>query len=267
MSAINKKLKLVREAILKCDWTTDKFYQLPGKNGRFTDVHYVTLPKITRNTNMVFLQYNMDLKVNMLSMVDSERECRLSADVILTDLDSDEQDVTHIIASAPLSDKDSSVALAYVRRQYFASRFGIVDGLNFDEGQEENTLTNLLYSKAVEPVNAVPAEPVPKAVASKPTPMIPLDKLKEKSAPKKADSPAPTAPTAPPKTNTLSFMEERGCVKTMEYIEANKTLIDEEVYTKAKNIFDNRSSSSDVLALMEIKRSIDSKKAPVQEGM
>lgn len=246
-------MKSVREAMLKCDWTTDKFYQLPGRNGKYTDVHYVSLPKITRNANMVFLDNNMDFKIDMLSMVETEKGCRLTADVILTDLDSDEQDITHIIASAPISDKDSSVALAYVRRQYFSSRFGIVDGLNFDEDSGENNLTNALYAKAVEPVN-VPAEAVSKPVVTKPTPMVSLNEVKQQFKPAE-------------RSKNLSAMEEKSCVQIMQIIESNKDLIENEVYEKAKAIFENRQSGSDALALMEIKRMIDSKQPPKQEGM
>ena len=254
-SEINKKLKAVRESILKCDWTTDKFYQLPGKNGRFTDVHYVSLPKIKRNANLVFLEHGMDFKIDMLSMESSEGKCRLTADVILTDLDSDEQDITHIIATAPASDKDASVALAFVQREYFASRFGIIDGLNFDEDEGENTLTNALYAKAVEPVRDVPADVPPAPVVAK-APVAPTN-----------DTPKTESRSNNPQKGGISAMEERGCVKTMNYIESMKDRIDAGLYDKAKAIFENRSTSADVSALLEIKREIESKQPAVQEGM
>lgn len=241
--------------MLKSDWTTDKFYQLPGKNGRYTDVHYVSLPKIKRNANIVFLEHGMDFKIDMLSMESSEGKCRLTADVILTDLDSDEQDITHIIATAPVSDKDASVALAFVQREYFASRFGIIDGLNFDEDEGENTLTNALYAKAVTPITDMLTNAVPDIVEVT-TPMR-----------SNAEIPTPVKKAEIPVKSNISAMEERGCVKTMNYIEEMKDKIDAELYEKAKSIFENRKTSADVSALLEIKREIESKQPAVQEGM
>ena len=260
-SEINKKLKSVREDMLKCDWTTDKMYQLPGRNGKFTDVHYVTLPKIKRNANMVFLEHGIDFKIDMVSIESSEGRCRLQADVILTDLDSDEQDITRIIATAPVSDKDSSVALAFVQREYFSSRFGIIDGLNFDEDERENTLVNALYAKSVAPMKS-PSDSVPVAVEPKENVLHTLDiPVPEKTAKSKPKSDAPT------NDKPLSPMEEKGCVKAMTFIESVKDSIDPALYEKAKNVFDNRSTTADVLVLMEIKRDIQSKQAPKQEGM
>lgn len=62
-------------------------------------------------------------------------------------------------------------------------------------------------------------------------------------------------------------MEERGCIKTMNYIESMKDKIDAGLYDKAKAIFENRKTSVDVSALLEIKREIESKQPAVQEGM
>lgn len=259
MSEINRKIKAIREDLLKCDWTPDAQYSRPGAKGMSQTIHYVTANKIKRNYAPVFAQHGVDYKVNMLSLEESDKGCRLQADVILTDLDSDETDVTHMISDSPTVDKGASISLTNVMREYFSSRFGIVDGLNFEE--EEGDLVSILSARAVEPMKS-PSNSVPVAVEPNKNVLHTLDiPVPDKNAKSKPKSDTPT------NDKPLSPMEEKGCVKAMTFIESVKDSIDPALYEKAKNVFDNRSTTADVLVLMEIKRDIQSKQAPKQEGM
>lgn len=252
MSKINQKILTARKRLLECDWTPDAQYSRPGPKGMPQTIHYVSADKIKRNYVPLFAEIGLDYKVDMRSIQVTEKGgYTLKADVVLTDLESDEQDYTYIISEAPTQDKGCAIALTNVMRMYFASRFGIVDGIEYDDDRDERAeLTAVLASKAVEPVTDVPAK-------APQIPEIPNNPVKTVSE------------HIPPvvKPSKLSKMEENACSNIIAYLDKHKDTIEPAIYNHAREIYDKRADSSDVMALMEIKRDVESKQRAVTEGM
>lgn len=257
MSKINQKILLARKRMLECDWTTDAQYQRPGPRGVPQTIHYVSADKIKRNYVPLFADIGLDYKVEMKSILPTEKGgYTLRADVILTDLESDESDITSLISDAPTQDKGCSIALTNVMRMYFSSRFGIVDGIEY-EGEENDyagSLNKMLSSKAIEPKSVEVSDKNSTATI----PEIPPE-------PKNIVQSVSNTPVK--KVSKLSAMEEKACHGIMAYLDQHKDSMSPELYERAKTVFDMRSESSDVMELMEIKRDVESKQKAVTEGM
>lgn len=260
MSEINAKIKELRKRILLCDWTPDAMYTRPGPRGMPTEIHYVTASKIKRNTAPLYAELGLDFKINMLSITDTEKGVRCESEVILMDYDSGETDVTRIISSSPTADKGEGIALTNVLREFYSSRFEIVDGLNFDEEHDDDAeLRQTLRSNAIQP-SAVQTE---ESESAKTTEVVSENKAEtvKKTTPTFLD-----IPVKPKKASKLSAMEKKAMTNVMAYIESNKD-ISPDLYKKAKEIYENCTDSTQVCDLMAIKHEIESAKGPSAGGM
>ena len=204
-------------------------------------VNYVSLDKIKRNVTPIQADLMLDIKFDMIdvqtvSMGDKEG-VRSRFKVVLTDLETGDTDMTEITSSAPTLNKGESISLANAQRMFYTSRFGIVDGMDYEEHDADAELKSALSERAIEPLmpSALPKKSVPE-----PTPVL-----------TPAPAPAPVPASAPavdsgeskvsaeseryakekevlasiplpakvrqasvdeiPKKSTLSMMEEKGC--------------------------------------------------------
>lgn len=259
-------------------------------------VNYVSLDKIKRNVTPIQAELMLDIKFDMIdvqtvSMGDKEG-VRSRFKVVLTDLETGDTDMTEITSSAPTLNKGESISLANAQRMFYTSRFGIVDGMDYEEHDADAELKSALSERAIEPLmpSALPkksvTEPTPvpaPAPASVPTPAPAVDSgeckvsteseryAKEKEILASIPLPAKVRQASVdeiPKKSTLSMMEEKGCQVSMAKIEKMKDSLPAGVYDRARQIFDNRSSNADVSALMQIVHEFEKTTVPsAREGM
>lgn len=274
---ICSKIQKFRKEILKEDWKPDSSYTRPGPRGMPLVINYVSINKIKRNTAPIHAELGLDLKINMDEVVDIPNNggVRGKFTFILTDLDSCQTDETTIFSSAPSSDKGESVSISNAIRIFYSSRFGIVDGIEFDEHDEVSEMKSALSEKAIPPAESVPAPapvsapaPVPEPVKT-PVQQTLQDKPEVKTESKTESGPSvKTAPkTDKPAESTLTPIEERACNNAIRKIESLKANLKDEDYNRAYEIYGERKTTADVTALLTILRKAESGMKPAVEGM
>ena len=274
---ICSKIQKFRKEILKEDWKPDSSYTRPGPRGMPLVINYVSINKIKRNTAPIHAELGLDLKINMDEVTDIPNNggVRGKFTFILTDLDSCQTDETTIFSSAPSSDKGESVSISNAIRIFYSSRFGIVDGIEFDEHDEVSEMKSALSEKAIPPAESVPAPapvsapaPVPEPVKT-PVQQTLQDKPEVKTESKTESGPSvKTAPkTDKPAESTLTPIEERACNNAIRKIESLKANLKDEDYNRAYEIYGERKTTADVTALLTILRKAESGMKPAVEGM
>lgn len=263
---INAKLKSLCERFQVLDWTPDKDYTRPGPRGPQT-IYYTSLKKIKKNVMPVYADLGLDIKINIVSATTDGGRVQFTCDIVLTDLDSGESDITRIISASPTMDKGEAIALSNAQRMYYSSRYGI-EGLEFEEEEGEPNVNGILSAKAI-PV-PTPAVSVPVTqhgpTADVPAPVASATAVPQ-AKPSQAEMPKVSPPPAKPVQTKLSMVEAQTRVKSMEIIERLKDNISEEDYATAKSVFENCSSSKDISILLDIKHKAESKVKPAREGM
>lgn len=264
---INGKLKSLCERFQALDWTPDKDYTRPGPKGIPQTIYYTSLKKIKKNVMPVYADLGLDIKINIVSVTTDGGRVQFTCDIVLTDLDSGEHDVTRIISASPTMDKGEAIALSNAQRMYYSSRYGI-EGLEFEEEDGEPNVNGILSAKAI-PVPA-PAVSAP-ATQHVPTADVPASNVSATAVPQakpsQAEQPKVSPPPAKPVQTKLSMVEAQTRVKSMEIIERLKDNISEEDYATAKSVFENCSTSKDISILLDIKHKAESKVKPAREGM
>lgn len=273
---ICSKIQKFRKEILKEDWKPDSSYTRPGPRGMPLVINYVSINKIKRNTAPIHAELGLDLKINMDEVIDIPNNggVRGKFTFILTDLDSCQTDETTVYSSAPSSDKGESVSISNAIRIFYSSRFGIVDGIEFDEHDEVSEMKSALSEKAIPPAESVPAPasvsapaPVPEPVKT-PVQQTLQDKPEVKAESKTESGPIKTAPkTEKPAESTLTPIEERACNNAIRKIESLKTNLKDDDYNRAYEIYGKRMTTADVTALLTILRKAESGMKPAVEGM
>lgn len=269
---ICSKIQKFRKEILKEDWKPDSSYTRPGPRGMPIVIEYVSINKIKRNTAPIHAELGLDLKINMDEVTDTPNNgVRGKFTFILTDLESCQTDETTVFSSAPSSDKGESVSISNAIRIFYSSRFGIVDGIEFDEHDDVSEMKSALSEKAIPPADSVP-EPEPAPV---PEPVkIPVQQTLEDKSEVKTESKTESGPvvnTAPktdkPAESTLTPIEERACNNAIRKIESLKANLKDEDYNRAYEIYGERKTTADVTALLTILRKAESGMKPAVEGM
>jgi hypothetical protein len=274
---ICSKIQKFRKEILKEDWKPDSSYTRPGPRGMPLVINYVSINKIKRNTAPIHAELGLDLKINMDEVIDIPNNggVRGKFTFILTDLDSCQTDETTVYSSAPSSDKGESVSISNAIRIFYSSRFGIVDGIEFDEHDDVSEMKSALSEKAIPPAESVPAPapvsapaPVPEPVKT-PVQQTLQDKPEVKAETKTESGPViKTAPkTEKPAESTLTPIEERACNNAIRKIESLKVNLKDEDYNRAYEIYGERKTTADVTALLTILRKAESGMKPAVEGM
>lgn len=272
---ICSKIQKFRKEILKEDWKPDSSYTRPGPRGMPLVINYVSINKIKRNTAPIHAELGLDLKINMDEVVDIPNGgVRGKFTFILTDLDSCQTDETTVYSSAPSSDKGESVSISNAIRIFYSSRFGIVDGIEFDEHDDVSEMKSALSEKAIPPAESVPAPvpvsapaPVPEPVKT-PVQQTLQDKPEVKAESKTESGPVKTSPkTDKPAESTLTPIEERACNNAIRKIESLKANLKDEDYNRAYEIYGERKTTADVTALLTILRKAESGMKPAVEGM
>lgn len=268
---ICSKIQKFRKEILKADWKPDSSYTRPGPRGMPLVINYVSITKIKRNTAPIHAELGLDLKINMDEVTDIPNNgVRGKFTFILTDLDSCQTDETTVFSSAPSSDKGESVSISNAIRIFYSSRFGIVDGIEFDEHDDVSEMKSALSEKAIPPAESVPA-PAPAPVSEPvktPVQQTLQDKPEVKTESKTESGPIKTAPkTEKPAESTLTPIEERACTNAIRKIESLKTNLKDDEYNRAYDIYGKRMTTADVTALLTILRKAESGMKPAVEGM
>lgn len=268
---ICSKIQKFRKEILKADWKPDSSYTRPGPRGMPLVINYVSITKIKRNTAPIHAELGLDLKINMDEVTDIPNNgVRGKFTFILTDLDSCQTDETTVFSSAPSSDKGESVSISNAIRIFYSSRFGIVDGIEFDEHDDVSEMKSALSEKAIPPAESVPAlapAPVSEPVKT-PVQQTLQDKPEVKTESKTESGPIKTAPkTEKPAESTLTPIEERACNNAIRKIESLKANLKDEDYNRAYEIYGERKTTADVTALLTILRKAESGMKPAVEGM
>lgn len=273
---ICSKIQKFRKEILKEDWKPDSSYTRPGPRGMPLVINYVSINKIKRNTAPIHAELGLDLKINMDEVIDTPSNgVRGKFTFILTDLDSCQTDETTVYSSAPSSDKGEAVSISNAIRIFYSSRFGIVDGIEFDEHDDVSEMKSALSEKAIPPAESVPAPasvsaPAPVSESAKTPVQQTLQDKPEVKAESKTES-GPVIKTAPktdkPAESTLTPIEERACNNAIRKIESLKANLKDEDYNRAYEIYGERKTTADVTALLTILRKAESGMKPAVEGM
>lgn len=271
---ICSKIQKFRKEILKADWKPDSSYTRPGPRGMPLVINYVSITKIKRNTAPIHAELGLDLKINMDEVIDIPNNgVRGKFTFILTDLESCQTDETTVFSSAPSSDKGESVSISNAIRIFYSSRFGIVDGIEFDEHDDVTEMKSALSEKAIPPMESMPEQaPAPAPVqepVKTPVQQTLLDKSEVKVESKTESGPViKTAPkTDKPAESTLTPIEERACNNAIRKIESLKANLKDEDYNRAYEIYGERKTTADVTALLTILRKAESGMKPAVEGM
>lgn len=271
---ICSKIQKFRKEILKADWKPDSSYTRPGPRGMPLVINYVSINKIKRNTAPIHAELGLDLKVNMDEVTDIPNNgVRGKFTFILTDLESCQTDETTVYSSAPSSDKGESVSISNAIRIFYSSRFGIVDGIEFDEHDDVSEMKSALSEKAIPPAEPVPASAPAPAPVTEPV-KTPVQQTLQDMPDAKAESKTESGPVVKtaPKTDksaesTLTPIEERACNNAIRKIESLKANLKDEDYNRAYEIYGERKTTADVTALLTILRKAESGMKPAVEGM
>ena len=267
---ICSKIQKFRKEILKADWKPDSSYTRPGPRGMPLVINYVSINKIKRNTAPIHAELGLDLKINMDEVTDIPNNgVRGKFTFILTDLESCQTDETTVFSSAPSSDQGEAVSISNAIRIFYSSRFGIVDGIEFDEHDDVSEMKSALSEKAIPPMESMPEQapapaPVPEPVKT-PVQQTLLDKPEVKTESGPFIKTAPT--TDKPAESTLTPIEERACNNAIRKIESLKANLKDEDYNRAYEIYGERKTTADVTALLTILRKAESGMKPAVEGM
>lgn len=250
---ISQKLLELQRRIGEADWTPDGEY-----SKKSTIIRFVSGKKMKRTIRPMLDELGLIFKLNILDVTAlpacgvKENHVLLRAQVILTDVESGEKDVTDVICEgADAGDKAVLNAVAYAKRIYWKDNYDIVDGLeDVDNLSMTDVSANILRSALPEAEfaekPAVPVRPVPNGGT------VPKEYLPPKETPKIPEIASPgdlnlTKMQVTAMNNALSVIIRAG--------EEGRIL--QEHVDKAKEIRSKASCKEDVEALLNIKRELN----------
>lgn len=178
--SIYQKIRQMREEVVTLDWTPDKSYIFKG-----TKIDYVTISKMRKNFAPLFAKCGLDFDFNILEVTNHEDYVRIKVEFIITDVDSEQMNITTLFADGSSEFKDGhndkaiEIALSYAGRMYFTTKFQIADGIEADtEGDEVVSNVQLALDE-----RAIPEEPVIKVVSPTIQPVVKIRPVVESQAP------------------------------------------------------------------------------------
>lgn len=258
---IYQKILALRESVTQLDWSTDKSYVLNGSK-----IDYVTITKMRRNISPLFAAAGLDFDFNIIEVVDHGDFIRIKVEFILIDTDTEDMSVTTLYSDGMTTntkgyrnDKAIEIALSYAMRMYVTTKFCIADGIELDtEGEQTESDFQENVRKTLEKA-AIPEEETarPKVEKIEVRPIVPKTDTDPPAGHRsvvkpKTDSPAETKGGK----SAISPMEAAAAAKAIKFIEQAYAdgIIVEDVYTKAKSLYEGLTGSADVLDLLSLKK-------------
>lgn len=251
--SIDQALNRFRGLAIQCDLKPDKSYSVKGNI-----IRYVSIGKYKRVLSPLFVKAGLEFGFNIVKVEDLPLVTRITVNFMFTDVATGEFEEETIIADGSNTQPDKGIptAMSYAIRILLSNKFMLEDGIDYEEGES--------ITDALERIS-VPESPVEQKVESVKT----IQSNEEVRNPSKTDDdgkavskdvPTEDKPSKAVKLTPMEMSAAKKCMSVIDDAYAAGTVV-EDTYLKAKEIFDNLSSTADVTALMQIKSEIPIKNA------